>query len=138
MDPAALATMAVSVLAPYLAKAGESLAKEAGTSAWKGAQSLMAMIRKKLDGDTYAAQTLQRLEQQPDSTSRQLALSGVLEEKLKEDQAFSAILQASLEKNQVNMDSIHQQISLSGHTQAGDINVIGKVTGGDVDIHSHS
>jgi hypothetical protein len=88
MDPASAAVM---LLAPYLAKFGESFAARAGEAALDGTKALFGAIRRKFsqDNDPYAQQTLDRLAQQPDDEGRQAALRSVLEEKANEDRAFA-------------------------------------------------
>jgi hypothetical protein len=50
MDPA-IATAAVALLAPYLARAGEAFAGKAGAAAWATAEQIYRAIRRKLAAD---------------------------------------------------------------------------------------
>lgn len=135
VEPITLATTVVSFLAPYLAKAGESMAKKAGDAAWEKLKQISAAVKKKLQGDAYAEQTLQRLEKKSDSESRQAALVGVLEEKIQEDASFAQTLKDLVaEAKEAGGDTIIQQVSVSGHAQTGDITTVGKIEGGRVDL----
>jgi len=136
MEPSALAAMAVGLLAPYLAKAGEVIAEEAGMAAWKGAQALFNTIKKKVKGDEYAEKTLKRLEEQPESPGRAAAFSEVLSEKIAEDPAFASLLEQSVQEAKGSGDNIHQEVRLSDHARAGDINMVGK--GGAITSKSKS
>jgi len=95
MDPAALATAAVGILAPYLTEAGHVAAKKLGEGAATQVEGLIGAIRRKfgLDKDAYADQTLARLEAQPDEETRKQALAGVIAEKAKADAAFKEELE---------------------------------------------
>jgi len=92
MDPA---SAAVALLAPYLAKAGEAAASKAGEAAVAGAKALLEMIRRRFggEGDQYARQTLERLEDKPEDRGRQAALEGVLAEKAEQDGSFRTELE---------------------------------------------
>ncbi len=145
MDPQTIATMAVSLIAPYLAKAGESIAKkaeEAGAvlaekaaeATWGKIRSIYETVVDKLKGDAYAVETVKRLEAEPESKSRQAALTGVIEEKVKEDSTFASSLQKLLEEaREQGAEKIVQQIMISGHARTGDITTIGKIEG-NVDL----
>jgi hypothetical protein len=95
MDPAAIATMAVTMLAPYLAEAGKVAANEIGQDAAGQVERLIDAIRRKFgtDQDGYAAETLARLEQQPAAEPRKRALTDVLTEKADADSAFKSELE---------------------------------------------
>jgi len=126
----ALAANVVATLTPYLVKAGEKLAKQVEEAAWEKLKTIYAAVKDKLTGDAYAEQTLDRLEKEPESVSRQAALVGVLEEKIKDDPAFSMTLQTLLdEAKAAGAGSISQAVNVSGQAHTGDINLFGKVEG---------
>jgi len=130
MEPLALATTIVNLIAPYLAKAGEVMASKAGETAWKKAKDLYAAIKDRLTDDSYAAQTLKRLEENPASESRRAILTAVLEEKIRDDLVFAKALEELLaDAKQASADSVMQQVTVSAHAQTGDITQIGKVEG---------
>lgn len=85
-----IVTSAVALLAPYLAKAGEEVAKKAGEASWEKMKALYQAIRTKFsaDKDDYAQQTLKRLEDKPSEESRQRALADILTEKAEADPEF--------------------------------------------------
>ena len=91
MDVVQIATAAAALLAPYLAKAGEAAAKKAGEAAWEKVEALYQAIRRKFaaDKDDYAQKTLERLEAQPTTETRQTALADVLAEKAQADPGFA-------------------------------------------------
>jgi hypothetical protein len=131
-----IAASAMSFLMPLLVKAGEAAAQKAGVAAWEKAKQIQAAIKRKLSGDTYAEETLKRVEEEPDSPERQAALKGVLAEKLKEDPAFSESLMQLLEeaKKTGTEQKIDQRVSVSGQGRiGGDVNQFGTV-GGNVDL----
>lgn len=136
MDPATLASMAVSMLAPYLAKVGESLATQATETAVEAVKAVFNTIKQKFAKDPYADQTLKHVEEAPESKNWQAALTAVLEEKLKEDSAFAETLARQLEaaKDAGAGDVINQNVSVSGQAKTGAINVVGKVQGGSVHL----
>jgi hypothetical protein len=90
-----IATAAVALLAPYLAKAGEAAAGKAGEAAVSGARALLKAIRGRFDADDdqEAKQTLEQFEQQPDDEERQAELARVLSEKAETDPDFREELQ---------------------------------------------
>jgi len=134
MDPQAIAAMTVSVIAPYLAKAGKSLAKEVGQVALDTMKAVYTSVKVALAGDSYAQETLERVEQEPLSKSRLNALESLLEERLQADRDFAESLQGLLqEAREAGVGDIVQQVTVTGHARTGDIAQIGKVEG-DVDL----
>lgn len=102
MDFGTLATGAVSLLVPYLAKAGKTIADKIGKDAWDTVndkiETLYESIKSKFLGNDYASQTLKRLEEKPDDDDRQNAMKGVLRDALAEDGQFQKILAQLLEQ----------------------------------------
>jgi hypothetical protein len=90
VDVAQIATVAVALLVPYLAKATEGLASKAGEVAWDKVVALYKAVCRKLsaDKDEKAQQTLRRMEEQPADEERQTALMNVLTEKARTDPVF--------------------------------------------------
>jgi hypothetical protein len=99
VDPVTISGLAVSLLAPYLAEAGRGAAKKAGEAAWAQAEAVIGAIRTKFsaDNDSYAHETLARLEQAPDTEGRRRALADILAEKLQADPAFASKLSSLVE-----------------------------------------
>ncbi|NEP27144.1 MAG: hypothetical protein F6J94_07000 [Moorea sp. SIO1F2] len=84
-----IATSAVSILIPYLAKVAEGAAQKAGESVWEKAEAIYQAIVSKFSEDGYAEQTLKRLKEKPSNEERQKALVGILAEKAEEDSGFA-------------------------------------------------
>lgn len=89
-----IVSSAVALLAPFLAKAGESAAQEAGKLGLGKVKEIYQAIVKKFsrDQDDYGQQTLKRLEEKPLEESRQRALVDVLREKAEADPGFEKAL----------------------------------------------
>ncbi len=102
MDFGNLATVAVSLLVPCLAKAGKTIADKIGKDAWDTVnnkiEKLYDSIKKKFTGNDYANNTLKRLEEKPENEDRQNAMKAVLREVLAEDQQFQKMLVQILEQ----------------------------------------
>ena len=133
MEPMTLAMTAAGMLTAYLTAAGQAAAKKAGEVAWTKLEGLYTAIKDKLTGNDYGTQALTRLAEQPQSQPRQAALADVLEEQLKTDDAFAAILQRLIaEAKEAGAGThIEQDLVISG--QARDVTQIGNV-GGNVDL----
>lgn len=93
-----LAAAAISILTPYLSEAGKSFAQKFGETLAEKAGKLYQAIKSKFTGDTYAEQTLGRVEEKPDSEGRNSTLEQVLIEKLQEDSDFAQLLQRLVEE----------------------------------------
>ena len=118
MDPTTLATKAVSLLVPYLAKAGEAIAQKAGQAIWDSLKARFA-------SDKDAATALKQLSSTPHSGGRRIALKEVVEEQIQADREFAeTLLQLVAEVKQPSGD-ISQTISIS-HGNAGDLTQIAK------------
>jgi hypothetical protein len=89
VEPISLAATAVVLLSPYLIKAGEAFAEKAGDALADRTGALYRAIKSKFANDSYADQTLRRLEEAPDSKGRQTALEHLLTEKMEEDVTFA-------------------------------------------------
>ena len=91
MDPTTTA-LAVSVTTFIVTKLSEGFLKKAGEQAYNKVEELYKTVKAKFQGDSYAEQTLQRLEQKPEDEGRKAALQGVLAEKAEEDKTFAQTL----------------------------------------------
>ncbi|MCK6630332.1 MAG: hypothetical protein L6R45_34825 [Anaerolineae bacterium] len=130
MDIQAISVAVVALLGPYLVKAGEAFAEKAGEKLAEKVGELYQVIKKKFKGDTYAEQTLTRVEEKPEAKGRQDALIAVLAEKMQEDTNFAEKMQRLLEESEQvgGGDVIKQQLNISG--KAEDVFQIGKMGGG--------
>lgn len=86
MDPATIATAAVTLLVPYVKEAAKEFAGEAGKTALQKVGTLFTMLKQRLGGDAAASDTLTRFEQSPERY--QPFLEDVLKERLEKDEAF--------------------------------------------------
>lgn len=128
MDPTQLAATAVSLVAPYLTQAGQAAAAKAGEAVGQQVSAILEAIRKHFaaEGDTYAQQTLERLEQQPAADSRRRALTDVLAEKAADPdfaQELTRLVQAAA-REPATAQFLTQ---VSGHAQVGQILNVGSV-----------
>ncbi|MGB9870629.1 MAG: hypothetical protein ACPLYD_03105 [Anaerolineae bacterium] len=123
-----IAAAAAALLGPYLAKAGEALAKKAGEAAWAKVEALYQAIRRKFaaDRDDYAQKTLQRLEEQPSSEARQAALADVLAEKAQADPAFARQLAALVGEAGEDKALVQFITQVYGEAYVGKITNIGR------------
>ena len=100
MDPTTLAAAAVSLLAPYLVKAGDRAAEKLGQSTVEGGGKLLAWMKRKLTG--RAQESLAELEATPASADDQADFRKQLTKTLKEDPALLRELVALLPANAVS------------------------------------
>ncbi|HEY5175774.1 MAG TPA: hypothetical protein VII95_09455 [Terriglobales bacterium] len=128
MDPVHLSQLAVTILAPYLAKAAGKASEKMGEDAWNKLKSLYDSVVRKFASDPYASQTLIRAQELPDDATRCSALIAVLAEHLKSDADFLAEVADSVRGAEaIERTHIHQRISISG--QSRDVTQIGSVGG---------
>ena len=126
MDITALAPAAVALLAPYLAKGAEEFAKTAGKAVAEKAGQLYQVLKKKFRRGSYAAQTLARVEAQPESPPRQAALEGVLVDALTGDTALAAAVRRILEAAPAGGDvqtATGNNIAQADHGSTASVNV---------------
>lgn len=96
MDIGLLATSAVSLVVPYLAKLGKDVAADIGEKVSEHVsdkvKALYEKIKGKFMGDNYASRTLERLEEKPEDKGRQDMMVSVLKESLPNDPQFQRML----------------------------------------------
>ncbi len=128
MDFQVTATAALTLLAPYLAKAGESVAEKVGDAMYKQAQTLYTVIKDKFKGDQTAEKTLARVKQEPDKKAWKDTFLGILIMKLEEDPEFANTIKHLVEEDGklLGGDNINQKIDISGHV-TGSVTTIGKM-----------
>lgn len=97
MDPATLAAQMVTLLAPalpYLLKAGERAAEEAGSrlggQAWEQASALWAKLRPRAEERPAMMEAVQEVAQRPEDEDAQAALRVQLRKLLSKDHALAA------------------------------------------------
>jgi len=86
MDPVTIATLAVTLLVPYVKKAAEEFAGEAGKAVFNKVGALFAVLKQHVGGDTAGRDTISRFEESPERYRP--FLEDVLKEKLDADEKF--------------------------------------------------
>lgn len=86
MDPVTIATAAIGILGPYVAKGAEEFVKAAGKDAYEGAKRLFETLKSKWAGKEEPASTLASFEKRPDRY--ETPLKEVLAEELAKDPAL--------------------------------------------------
>ncbi len=95
MDPITLiATSAVTLLSPYLAKAGEKFAEGAGSAAWDKTKELYEAIHAHFEGRPDGTQALADLQNAPDDPDNQADVRKRLKNAMAEDDDFKQKLDA--------------------------------------------
>lgn len=98
MDPITigLATKAMSVLMPFVAKSGEEFAKAAGQDAYKRSKGLFEYLKREFSGDLEATENLKRFEEKPERYAP--ILEDILKEKLSRDKVLAEELDRMLKE----------------------------------------
>ena len=104
-----LASAAVAILSPYLAKAGEGAAKKIGEEAVDTGGRLLGWMRAKLGG--RAREALDDLVVKPDSEDNQADLRKQLTKMLETDPGLAAELRALLSADTQDAGSMSQTVS---------------------------
>ena len=141
MDPVTLAASAVSLLVPYLAKAGrivvENAGKDVGEFVSSKVEALYEAVKNKFTRNDYASQSLKRLAEKPDDEDRQATMKGVLKDALADDPRLQEMLSQLLaEIKQVGGDSIIQVYGSGAAATRGGVAAgeRGYAAGGDINI----
>jgi hypothetical protein len=130
MDIQTAAMAVIALLSPYFAKAGESIAKEAGEKLYEKAGVLYEAIKSKFKGDQTAEDALAHAEKEPTAQVWQEVLRGILIMKMEQDHNFAETIRMLIEESRsmIGGDIITQSLDISG--EAEDVFQIGKVGGG--------
>ena len=83
MDPATLATAALTILVPFAKDAGKELVKTVGQIGVDKAKELAAWLKQRFAGDPVAAKDLSRFEAEPDKF--EAGLESTIKEKAEQD-----------------------------------------------------
>lgn len=130
MDTATLAASVVTVLAPYLAKAGEEFAKEVGKTAGGKIGALYQAIKSRFQHHPAASEALIDLEQAPGDEDAQAALRQQLKKILATDDDFARQMNEWLQAYQANANT---SITASGdHSTAAGRDVRTTTAGRDI------
>ena len=100
MDPATLATTAVTVLSPYLAKAGEKAAEKVGEKLPGGLSTLWNTVMARVKGKPAAEEAVQDLVVKPDDQLHQSAFANQLRKVLETEPALAAEVERLLNSTQ--------------------------------------
>ena len=119
VDPLSLAAFA----ALLLAKGAEAFTKTAGEKMGGKMVDLCQAVVEKLKGDNYAEQTLARAKEIPESEDRQLALKGILAEKMKEDPGFAEEVKKLLDELNNESTSSHAIFEQRGQSVGTQTNI---------------
>ncbi|HEU0097289.1 MAG TPA: hypothetical protein VFQ67_00810 [Allosphingosinicella sp.] len=112
LDGAALITAAVALVAPYLAKAGESAAEKVGEASAEGAGKVLGWMRAKLTG--RAKEALDDLEKAPGSEDNQADLRKQLARAIEADPALAEELRALIPAEAMEEGAMVQNVSGAG------------------------
>jgi hypothetical protein len=83
------ASLVVSLLSPFLVKAGEKFAEKVGEKLADKTGQIYNLLKESFTEDEYAGLTLLRLEQAPENEGRKAALENVIKEKMEENSDFA-------------------------------------------------
>lgn len=119
VDPVSLAAFA----APLLAKGAEAFTKTAGEKLGGKMVDLCQVVVGKLKGDDYAEKTLARAKELPESEERQLALKGILAEKMKEDPKFAEEVKKLFDELKNETSSSHAIFDQRGQSVGTQTNI---------------
>lgn len=130
MDPATLAATVTTLLAPYLAKLGESLMEEAGARLPDKIGKVWEMIAARFKGNPTASSIANDLVKNADETDNQEAFALQLRKILKEDEEFANSLQSLLKEAQGQISNIGDgAIATNGSIAIGKIEIEGDLSG---------
>jgi hypothetical protein len=139
MDPQTIATTAVTVLSPYLAKAGEKAVEEVGKKLPDQIGHVWRAIMAKFTGKPAAEEAVKDLVATPDDTDNQAAFRKELRKVLETDTAFAAEMERLLssarsEAGDTILNTGPGAVATRGGTAAGTggIAIGGNVSGGTI------
>jgi hypothetical protein len=133
MDPVTLAASVLTILSPYLAKAGEKVVDKMIDTLPENAGKLWAALTEKFKGKPVAEEAVQDLANNPANEDIRTVFRIQLKKALTEDPEFLAALEVLAKKAEA--ESIKNSAVASGHGVA--INVGGSVRGNIV-IGNHN
>jgi hypothetical protein len=106
MDPATLAATITTLVAPYLAKFGESFMNEAGAQLPAQVSKIWGMISGRFQGNPTAVGVANDLVKKADDTDNQEAFTLQLKKLLRDDQEFAGTMQALLKEAQGQISNV--------------------------------
>jgi hypothetical protein len=130
MDPATLATAATALLAPYLAKLGESFMEEAGARLPDKVGKVWETIVSRFKGNKTALSVASDLVKKANEPDNQEAFALQLKKVLKEDEEFASSLQSMLKEAQGQISNVGDgAVATNGSIGVGKIEVGGNLSG---------
>ena len=121
------ASLTVSLLSPFLVKAGEKFAEKAGEKLADKMGQIYSFLQESFARDNYARLTLLRLSEAPENEGRKAALENVIREKMATDDDFAERLVSLInEARQANPQNViasgDSSVAIGGDVQATNIN----------------
>lgn len=107
-----LAAAAITMISPYLVKAGEAAAEKVGEGAAAAAGKVLGWIRSRLGGDAKAA--LEGVEANPGSEARKAVLKEELVRALEADPELAKELRALIPDDLIDGGAMTQDVSGAG------------------------
>jgi hypothetical protein len=130
MDPVTLATSVTALIAPYLAKMGESAMDEAGAKMPEKIGKLWGAISSRFKGNPAASGVANDLVKKADDRDNQEAFTLQLKKILKEDDEFASALQVILKEPQGSVSNVGDgAVAANGSIAVGRIDIGGDVSG---------
>lgn len=130
MDPATLAATVTGILAPFLAKMGESMMEEVGVKLPEKIGKLWEAISNRFKGNPIALVTANDLAKNAEDTANQEAFALQLKKALKEDTNFANMLADLLEDAQGSISNVGDgTVATGGSVAVGKIQVGGDMSG---------
>ncbi len=130
------ASVAVSLLSPFLVKAGEKFAEKVGEKLADKTGQVYKLLKEGFATDEYAGLTLLRLEQAPENEGRKSALETVIKEKMEADNEFAEqlgrLINEAKEADTNNVIALgDRSVAIGGNVHSsniitGDDNKVGK------------
>jgi hypothetical protein len=130
MDPVTLATTVTALVAPYLAKMGESMMEEAGAKLPEKISKVWGAISNRFKGNPAASGAANDLVKKADDTDNQEAFALQLKKALKDDEEFASALQAMLKEAQGQISNMGDgAVATNGSIGVGKIEIGGDLSG---------
>ena len=123
MDPATIATLAVTWLVPYLTQAGEAVTKKMG-------ERFFAAIKSRIEDKPAAQEAVNDLEKAPTDADAQAALRLQLKKLLTEDKAFAEEIEKLVQAAEAT--GAKPTVSANNRSVAAGRDVKGTIVTGDV------
>jgi hypothetical protein len=130
MDPATLAATATGLLAPFLAKMGESAMEEVGAQLPEKIGKVWGAIAARFKGNPTASGAANDLTKKPDDPENQETFALQLRKALKEDPEFAEMFAGLVHDAQESVRNVGDgAVATGGSNAAGKIEVGGDMSG---------